>query len=124
LDDVGNVVTAVQDIERTKYTRDFLIVDTPGSHIPIIRNAIQAADVIVLPCQPSPLDILAQEDAAPLIDELGKGSKTLFAINKADGRAVIDDVMQRIKSMSPNEAVRVNQRQAYMRSPIRGMSGP
>lgn len=124
LTDVSNVMAAVRDLARSQYQRDYMIVDTPGSHMPIIQNALHAADCIVLPVQPSPLDILAQEDVAPMIDELGKGSKTLFVINRVDGRAAVDDTSERIGQLFPTPPVKVNQRQAYSRGAIRGLSGP
>lgn len=124
LDGVKNLETAKADLERSPYARDFLIADTPGSHMAIIANAIRAADVIVLPCQPSPLDIIAQEDIAPLIVELGKSACAVFAVNKVDGRASIADTLERIAPIFPNAPVRINQRQAYMRGAINGLSGP
>lgn len=120
LSDAANALATIRDLDRVGMLRDFMVVDTPGSHMPIIRNALLAADVIVLPCQPSPLDILAQEDVAPLIDEIGKAAQTLFVINKIDGRSPIDDTIERITPLFPNQPVKVHQRIAYIRAAIRG----
>lgn len=123
LTDVENLAVAVRRLKGGKFGRDYLIADTPGSHMPIIENALRAADCVVLPVQPSPLDILAQEDVAPVIDRLGKGAQTLFVLNRIDGRASVDDVINRIGRLFPNPPARINQRQAYMRGAIIGKSG-
>lgn len=115
LTEVEHVGNAVLHLERSQYARDFLIVDTPGSHMPIIRNAINSADCIVLPVQPSIMDILAQEDVAPLIDQLGKARQTLFVVNRVDGRASVDGTLERIAALFPNAPVRIKQRQGYVK---------
>ena len=72
LKNVQSVPRAIADLKRNGFERDFLIVDTPGSFMNIIRDAVTAADCIIIPMQPSPIDILAQEDVLLLIDQLGK----------------------------------------------------
>lgn len=124
LDDVGSVAAAKATLERTGYARDFLIVDTPGSFMSIIKDAVGAADCVILPVQPSPLDILAQEDAARVVDEMGKVRDALFVINRVDGRSSVDDTMKRVEALFPNKPVKINNRVAYSRSLIRGMTGP
>jgi cellulose biosynthesis protein BcsQ len=52
-----------------------VFVDTPGSLMPIITDAIEAADLIVLPTQPSPLDLHAQDAVAASIEKLGLRDK-------------------------------------------------
>jgi chromosome partitioning protein len=123
LDGVGTVSRAVADLTKSGYARDFLIVDTPGSFVGIIREAITAADCIVLPVQPSVLDILAQEDVAKLVDEVGKSNKTLFVINRIDPRAGIDDTMERIGRLFPNRPVKITQRLSYSKALIGGLTG-
>jgi chromosome partitioning protein len=123
LTDVGSIPEAVRHIHGTQYARDFLIVDTPGSHMSIIRNAIQSADCVVLPCQPSILDILAQEDIAPLVDKLGKADRTLFVINRVDGRVNVDGTLDQIAAMFANKPVRIKQRQGYVKGAEAGKAG-
>lgn len=123
LTDVQSVPATVSYLNSGSYARDFLVVDTPGSFMEIIKNSIRAADVVILPVQPSPLDILAQEDVARVIDELGKAAQTLFVMNRVDGRASYDDAMERISALFPNKPLKVHQRQAYMRGAIGGYVG-
>ena len=37
---VNGVASAVRRLEDTGYSRDYLFIDTPGSHVPIIRDAV------------------------------------------------------------------------------------
>ena len=73
LENVDTIARTVADLEASGYARDYLIVDTPGSSMGILREAIAAADVVVVPLQPSPFDYMAQEDVSRLIKALGEG---------------------------------------------------
>lgn len=84
LTDVGEGVRLLME---AGYGREFIFVDTPGSMIPVIRSAIVAADVIVLPLQPSPLDWHAQEDVVGLIESLGLQDRMMFVINRSEGKS-------------------------------------
>lgn len=121
---VKSIVTDVPKLIKNGYARDFIFIDTPGSHMTIIEDAIGPADCIVLPVQPSPLDILAQEEVARSVDRLGKARNTLFVLNRVDGRSSVDDTIERIKPLFPHMPVQVNQRLDYSRSLIAGLTGP
>lgn len=51
--DVESVARSVKLLTGANYDREFLFVDTPGSMMPIIVDAISAADLIVVPTRPS-----------------------------------------------------------------------
>jgi chromosome partitioning protein len=87
IENVRSVGEAVRRLEEAGYARDVMFVDTPGSDIGVIRDALITADAIVLPVQPSPMDLLAQEAACNLVAELDKGDVTLFVLNRIDGRS-------------------------------------
>ena len=120
---VLNIQEAKARIERSTYKRDFMFVDTPGSMMPIIKHAVSVADCILIPIQSSMLDMLAQEDAAAIVTEYKKDSKTLFVLNRVDGRIGIEDSVQRIVARFHNTPLRINQRVAYARAHIIGKSG-
>lgn len=87
---VSNVQSLGQSIRLLKeagYEREYMIVDTPGSMMPVIRDAISAADLIVLPIQPSPMDWQAQEAVADLVAELGVSDRAMFVVNRAEGKS-------------------------------------
>ena len=57
---VESASRAIRAIKTKKAERDFLIVDTPGSFIGVINDAIQEAHCIVIVTQASAKDIEAQ----------------------------------------------------------------
>ena len=124
LKNVHSVKRAVSELTKKGFARDYLIVDTPGSFMDIIEDAVGAADCIVLPMQPSPIDILAQEDVLLLVDKLGKKHDTLAVLSRVDGRTGIDDVTKRVMSMLPTPHADIRNRIAYARAMVIGKSGP
>ena len=124
LKNVQSVPRAIADLKRNGFERDFLIVDTPGSFMNIIRDAVTAADCIIIPMQPSPIDILAQEDVLLLIDQFGKSRGTLPVLSRVDGRTGINDVLKRIMSMFSCPHVTIKNRIAYARALVAGKAAP
>src|SRR5262249_33081584 len=124
LKNVQSIPRAIADLNRTGFARDFLIVDTQGSFMSIIKDAVGAADCIVVPMQPSPIDILAQEDVLLLVEHLGKKEDTLAVLSRVDGRTAIDDVEQRILGMFSAPHLSIKNRIAYSRALVAGKSGP
>src|SRR5262249_32108486 len=99
-----------------------LIADTPGSFMPVIRDAISVADCIVMPIQPSPLDLLAHEDLASIVKRLGKVDRTLFAVNRLDPRSSIGAEMRAsIGQLPPSAPAKIRQRVSYARSLTSGL---
>lgn len=124
LQGVESIPRAIADLKRTGYSRDFLIVDTPGSFMNIIEDAVSAADCVVLPLQPSPVDIIAQEDVLKLVARLHKTEQTLCALTRVDGRTAIDDIVSHIKTLFANKHVAIKNRIAYSRALVKGRTGP
>jgi chromosome partitioning protein len=82
---VSNIQSLPQSIKlltEAGYDREYMVCDTPGSLMPVIRDALSAADCIVLPTQPSPMDWTAQEAVADLVEEMGLRDRTIFVVNK------------------------------------------
>jgi chromosome partitioning protein len=99
------------------YERDFLLVDLPGSLMPIIRDAVAMADCVVLPVQPSPKDVMAQEAIGEVIGEFGKRGQTILVLNRVDGRdSLADQAARTLGPLFPNPIVRIKQRVAYRRA--------
>jgi len=83
---VSGVASAVRRLEDTGYAREFMFIDTPGSHVPIIRDAVANADVVLIPVQASALDVLGQEAAFDIIRSEGKWESSLLLWNRIDAR--------------------------------------
>ena len=69
------------------YDKEFLMVDTPGSLFPVISDALAAADLVVLPTKPMPIDLFAQEDVINIVEEMGLLDKALFVLTQAETRS-------------------------------------
>src|SRR5215475_9795120 len=107
LQDVQSIGGAAAQLSRAGYARDFLIADTPGSFMRVIEEAIIAADCIVLPVQASPLDVLAQEDVARLVQSEGKADRAFFVLNRCEPRAGLEDTIERLGPVFRNPIVRI-----------------
>jgi chromosome partitioning protein len=123
LEDVQNLAEAKAALKRGKLERDYFVVDCPGSFVNLISSAVGAADCVVLPVQASILDIVAQEEIARMAREAGRADRCVFVLNRCDGRANLDDAMERL-GLFPNPIVKISQRQDYARSLIIGKTGP
>jgi chromosome partitioning protein len=95
---------------------DHVIIDGPPQVADVTRSAILAADLVVIPVQPSPLDVWGARAVVRLLDEatvMKPNLKTAFAIsrkivNTAIGRDVADALaVYRMPVLSASLAQRV-----------------
>ena len=124
LKNVKSVARAVSDLARTRHARNYLVVDTPGSFMDIIRDAAIAADCVVVPMQPSPVDVVAQEDVVEMLNRMGKLHLALPVLSRVKAGARISDIEKRTMEMFPVPYLKVGDRVAYQRALIKGKSGP
>ena len=61
---------------------DFSVVDTPPHTLAVAVAVVRAADLVVIPCTPSPLDAWAARETVELVREQVKPPKLVFAINR------------------------------------------
>jgi chromosome partitioning protein len=119
--------TIHRDIESLSQDYDAILIDSPPRVIDIARSAILAADLVVIPVQPSPFDIWAAQDTVKLIaDSLvyKENIQSAFAINReivntAIGRDVSDALS---KSEIPVLTSHVSQRVAFAESIAHGQT--
>lgn len=124
LEGVETVASAIDTLTQSGYARDYLIVDTPGSFMDVVGEAIAVADAIVLPLRPSPFDLIAMDAVLKLIRALGKVDRTLFALNMVDRRSELAaDALKAIKPLAPNAPVQIANRADYVRAPITARAG-
>lgn len=63
---------------------DPVIIDTPPTIMDIIEQAIEVADLVVIPNQPSATDLAGNEAAVDLVTEAEKDF--VFVVNRTAGR--------------------------------------
>ena len=77
--------TVHRDIEALLRDYDMVVIDAPPRVTDIARSAILAADLVVIPVQPSPLDVWAAQDTVRLVNDAivyKEALKSVFAINR------------------------------------------
>jgi chromosome partitioning protein len=77
--------TLHRDVDQLGAGYDHIIIDGPPRVTELARSAIMAADLVIIPVQPSPLDVWAAEEVVKLIDEASIYKPTLhsvFAVNR------------------------------------------
>ncbi len=77
--------TVHRDIKNLLRDYDVVVIDAPPRVTDIARSAILAADLVIIPVQPSPLDVWAAQDTVRLVNDAVVYKETLrsvFAINR------------------------------------------
>jgi len=83
----SNLPQILQQAEATGYA--YIFIDTPPAHMKTIEEGVKVADYILVPCQPSPLDIEAIGDTLALIEEMNK--PFAFVMNRLISRTRIGE---------------------------------
>ena len=105
---------------------DFVVVDVPPQSGDLTRSALLAADLVVIPVQPSPYDVWAARETVKLLQEaivFKEALKSVFAINRAiTGTAISRDVRVALAEYEPIQTLTamVGQRVAFAESAARG----
>ncbi len=68
-------------------SHDFVIVDTPPKSDVELKPAIKGASLVVVPVQPTPMDLWATEPTLAMID--AEGTASLLILNRVIARALI-----------------------------------
>ena len=74
-----------KEIGQIGHGYDHIVIDGPPRVTDLARSAIMAADIVVIPVQPSPYDIWAAEEVVKLIEEARiykENIKSVFVINR------------------------------------------
>jgi chromosome partitioning protein len=122
-ENVTSIMELITRLKRTKRTRDWLIVDCPGSLMSVLTDAVAVADVIVLPVQASPLDLTAQGAILDLIEKMGKTAHAIFALNRVDMRNDLGpQAMVWLIQHYTLPVVEIQHRAAYVRAAITGQA--
>ena len=106
---------------------DHIIIDGPPRASELARSAISAADLVVIPVQPSPYDVWAAQEIINLIKEASvfkENLKAVFAINrKIVNTAIGRDVSDALASFElPILAAQICQRIAFAESAATGQT--
>ncbi len=108
---------------------DFIFIDTPPHSNTIMYQAMAVADLVILPLQPSPLDIRSARRTVAVCKEiegrLGKKVRCAFLLNKINPRTTLGrEVAGHLTALYglPIMATRLQNRIIYQQSLIYGQS--
>jgi len=73
---------------------DWVFIDTPPGKIEVTETGVVHGDIVIVPCQPSPVDAIAQGSIAELCRSLGVAH--VFAFNQVDPRGDVPEGTKRI----------------------------
>ncbi|HWT30362.1 MAG TPA: ParA family partition ATPase [Propylenella sp.] len=94
---------------------DLVIVDTPPKSDLESKPAIEAADLVAVPVQPSPVDLWATEATLKMIAR--ENSPAILIVTRMPARAALnDDMIAAIRSLAPAAEARLGNRVAYAAS--------
>jgi chromosome partitioning protein len=126
IENAHNVADAVNRFRDAGFDRDFAFVDTPGSIMPVITDALQAADLVVVPVQPSQLDFWGSDAVIARIERLGLTNKMMFVLTRVQsgsaGKKEADKARQHLQQ-SPHPIPIMQERIDYRKAAERGQAG-
>lgn len=80
-----------KEVERLAASHDVVIVDSPPHAENEARAAVRAADLVIVPVQPSPMDVWATQPTLKLaVDE---GTRAVIVLNRVPSRANLTSEM-------------------------------
>jgi chromosome partitioning protein len=77
------------ELSRASREADVILIDCPGKDDLGTRVAVRAADIVVMPVQPSPIDVWASKPTLELIAK--EGTPALIVLNRLPSRAKLTD---------------------------------
>ena len=106
---------------------DHIIIDGPPRVTDLARSAIMAADVVLIPVQPSPYDIWAADEVVKLVEEASvfkENIKSAFVVNrKISNTAIGRDVGEALAAYPvPSLTACVTQRVVFAEAAAQGKS--
>jgi chromosome partitioning protein len=121
----GNAGSATDAVEALQIDGwDWVFIDTPPAFVATIQDAIENADLVVIPLRASALDLIASEDAVVMARDAGVAH--LCVINDAEPRWKTTHTARDYllaASVPVAEAI-ITHRAAYIGAMTSGKSGP
>ncbi|HEO9725953.1 TPA: AAA family ATPase [Klebsiella aerogenes] len=117
--------TVHREIAQIGQGYDHIVIDGPPRVTELARSAIMAADVVLIPVQPSPYDVWAADEVVKLIEEARvykENLKSAFVVNrKIANTAIGRDVGEALSSYPvPALAASITQRVVFAEAAAQG----
>lgn len=115
-----------REVERLAREHDLVVIDSPPHAETEARIAVRAAQLVIMPVQPSPMDLWATQPTLDMARQ--ERVPVMLVLNRVPPRAkVADDLIERIKGlMAPPEVIvaltQIGNRTAYAGALLDGRS--
>ena len=109
------------EIDRLTREADIVVVDSPPHADTDAKAAIRAADLVLVPCQPSPLDVWASKSTLEAAARSGREVRLLLNRVPARGRVTEEALAAIAKQGYPALDARLGNRQPFVASLARGL---
>jgi chromosome partitioning protein len=101
-DDIGLIATSgwrlTRDLSMARESNDIIIIDTPPHAEMDIKVSVRAADMVIVPIQPSPADVWAVKETFNTIS--GESRQCMVVLNRVVHRAnITEDTKQKLKQL-------------------------
>lgn len=77
---------------------DFIVIDTPPHADSAASSAVEAADLVLIPCRPSAFDLAAIKTTASLVKMRGKRAFVIFTAGSPTAPRMYDEAAQLVQS--------------------------
>lgn len=120
-----NVVTLIsnkkpgREIQEISQHVDFVIIDTPPELTPAALKAILLSDLVIVPCQASPLDLDSVEETIEVLDATEKPFK-LLASKIRKGTTIGEQILATLKRIGETFETKIHQRVSIVESAMVG----
>jgi chromosome partitioning protein len=112
---------AVTLLKQKKAERDLMIIDTPGSFLGVINDAIQDAAVIMVVVQSSPKDLEAQGAVEGLIQKAALHERVLYVVNRVDPTSnLAKSAVEALRPKTVRAPVMIGDRVDYVKADAAG----
>lgn len=109
------------ELDRLVREVELVLVDTPPHAESEAKGAIRRADLVLVPCQPSPADLWASRATFDLAGKEGRTARLVWSRVPPRGRAVEEARAAVAREGWPAAAAELGNRQAYVASFARGL---
>ncbi len=108
---------AIALLKQKKAERDLMIIDTPGSFLGVINDAIQDAAAIIVVVQPSPKDLEAQGAVEGLIQKSALHERAFYVVNRVDPTSnLTKSAVESLRSKTIRAPVLIGDRVDYVKA--------
>lgn len=109
------------ELDRLRSHHDVIVIDSPPHAETEAREAIRGADLVIIPCQPSPLDVWASRSTIEMAKREGRRHALLLNRVPARGRVIEDTASAIAREGFAALSARLGNRQAFVNSLARGL---